>query len=493
MIMVGAAGSARRDARAGGTRARARRPVARKAPPAPRAAAKTLRDFPIGTRGRWIQKDGAFLFFHRAAEPVLRLKAPKPRPAPRAHGPHNKFDAPCLARADPATVLAGARGSWGVFAAHASKESSGASYCEQHPFRRRCRNATLPIARPAPGRGSLAIMTFVPPAAQEATRAAPAPAAVTGALGRLWRMSDRREQRDQVPAARGGHSPWVLRKGGDGKLGRVEAYLHREAALFQSIARAIDAAPGPARVLDIGANHGLFAISAALRGARVAAVEAQATLASIVKVAALANGVDVDVFHNAILDVPAVVEISELGAANEVNEGGTASLGAKRDGVRMVKVSTASVDLVARESFGTEPIDFLKIDVEGVEIPALRSTLGLLGRGGVRETSIEFGPARRWEEPETHGVAGANPTAATDVLRRIAETGYDAYLMIFGKCVPALNSTGGLAAEVFARENQLALVKRGGTHPCHSPSRLYCCGGALRPPGCTNIHCNATA
>lgn len=332
-------------------------------------------------------------------------------------------------------------------------------------------------------------MTFVPPAAQEATRAAPAPAAVMGALGRLWRMADRREQRvasSPVP-------PWVFKKGGDGKLGRVEVYLHREAALFQSIARAIDAAPGPARVLDIGANHGLFAISAALRGARVAAVEAQATLASIVKVVALANGVDVDVFHNAILDVPAVVEISELGAANEVNEGGTASLGAKRDGVRMVKVSTASVDLVARESFGTEPIDFLKIDVEGVEIPALRSTLGLLGRGGVREASVEFGPARRWEESETHGVAGANLAAATDVLRRIAAAGYDAHIMLFGKCVPALNATGGLAAEVFARENQLALVKRGAAHPCQSPSRLYCCGGALRPPGCTSFHCNATA
>ena len=85
-------------------------------------------------------------------------------------------------------------------------------------------------------------------------------------------------------------------------------------------------------MLDIGANHGLFALFAALRGARVAAVEAQATLASVVKVATLANGVDVDVFHNAILDVPAVVEIAELGASNDYNEGGTASLGAARGG-----------------------------------------------------------------------------------------------------------------------------------------------------------------
>ena len=155
----------------------------------------------------------------------------------------------------------------------------------------------------------------------------------------------------------------------------MAGYLKREAMLFKGMDRAIAAAaPGATpRVLDIGANHGLFAIFAALRGARVAAVEAQATLASLVKVSALANGVDIDVFHNAVLDVPAVVEIAELGAANDFNEGGTASLGAARMAaqggeVKMAQVRTASVDLVAREVFGADPIDFLKIDVEGVEL-----------------------------------------------------------------------------------------------------------------------------
>ena len=150
----------------------------------------------------------------------------------------------------------------------------------------------------------------------------------------------------------------------------MAGYLKREAMLFKGMDRAIAAAaPGATpNVLDIGANHGLFAIFAALRGARVAAVEAQAALASLVKVSALANGVEVDVYHNAVLDVPAVVEIAELGAANDFNEGGTASLGAARmasEGgeVKMVQVRTASVDLVAREVFGADPIDFLKIDV----------------------------------------------------------------------------------------------------------------------------------
>ena len=167
------------------------------------------------------------------------------------------------------------------------------------------------------------------------------------------------------------------------------------------------------------------------------------------------------------------VEIAELGAANDFNEGGTASLGAARmaseggEEVMMAQVRTASVDLVASEVFGADAtIDFLKIDVEGVEIPALRSSLELLGRGGVRDASVEFGPAKRWAESETHGVAGANPAAAVDVLHKIDAAGYDAYLTWGRFCVPALNATGELADEAFARECQLALVKGGLGHPC---------------------------
>ena len=73
----------------------------------------TLRDLPVGTRGRWEYKDGAFVFYSKRAL-VLRLRAPTVKKAKRSHDHHGTFDASCLVRADPRTVLAGMRGGWGV-------------------------------------------------------------------------------------------------------------------------------------------------------------------------------------------------------------------------------------------------------------------------------------------------------------------------------------------------------------------------------------------
>jgi len=459
----------------------------------------TLRDLPVGTRGRWEYKDGAFVFYNKR-ELVLRLRAPTVKKAKRSHDHHGTFDASCLVRADPMKVLAGMRGGWGVL-----ETGKPTRECEQHPKREVCLEQAaekrrtgewVPLAimtvatRDAPRRrldGAKARRSWrlwqaigrrKQPAQRRAKREPPAPPAPTSPVTRRPECEkhpkrkacgDPPQEPPPAPEPADQSLPWVQRREKGTKLGRVAGYLKREAMLFKGMDRAIAvAAPGATpNVLDIGANHGLFAIVAALRGAKVAAVEAQGTLASLVKVSALANGVDVEVYHNAVLDVPAVVEIAELGASDDSNEGGTASLGAARGEVKMAQVRTASVDLVASEVFGTDAaIDFLKIDVEGVEIPALRSSLELLGRGGVREASVEFGPAKRWAESETHGVAGANPAAAIDALHKIDAAGYDAYLTWGRFCVPPLNATDALADEAFARECQLALVKGGLAHPC---------------------------
>ena len=358
----------------------------------------TLRDLPVGTRGRWEYKDGAFVFYNKR-ELVLRLRAPTVKRAKRSHDHHGTFDASCLVRADPTTVLAGMRGGWGVL-----ETGKPTRECEQHPKKPVCRDQAAEKRRTGEW-VPLAIMTV-------ATRDAPRRRLLDKARRswRLWQAIGRRRDKRKQPAPKlkppappaptspvtrrpecekhpkrkacgeppqepppapepaDQSLPWVQRREKGTKLGRVAGYLKREAMLFKGMDRAIAAAGATPNVLDIGANHGLFAIFAALRGAKVAAVEAQAALASLVKVSALANGVDIDVFHNAVLDVPAVVEIAELGASDDSNEGGTASLGAARGEVKMAQVRTVSVDLVASEVFGAEDIDFLKIDVEGVEL-----------------------------------------------------------------------------------------------------------------------------
>ena len=304
----------------------------------------TLRELPVGTRGRWEYEAGTFVFY-RKQELVLRLRAPTVKKAKRSHDHHGTFDASCLVRADPTTVLAGMRGGWGVL-----ETGKPTRECEQHPKKPVCRDQAAEKRRTGEW-VPLAIMTV-------ATRDAPRRRLLDKARRswRLWQAIGRRKQPAQrrvkrkppvlnpappaptspvtrrpecekhpkrkacgeppqepppAPEQADQSLPWVQRREKGTKLGRVAGYLKREAALFKGMDRAIAAAaPGATpNVLDIGANHGLFAIFAALRGAKVAAVEAQAALASLVKVSALANGVDVEVYHNAVLDVPAVVEI----------------------------------------------------------------------------------------------------------------------------------------------------------------------------------------
>ncbi|KAG1218503.1 hypothetical protein G6F68_021572 [Rhizopus microsporus] len=44
-----------------------------------------------------------------------------------------------------------------------------------------------------------------------------------------------------------------------------------------------------------------------------------------------------------------------------------------------------------------QPVHFLKIDVEGFEVPALRSAARLYELGLIENTVLEFGPPSRWD------------------------------------------------------------------------------------------------
>jgi hypothetical protein len=91
-----------------------------------------------------------------------------------------------------------------------------------------------------------------------------------------------------------------------GDRGLVRAHIRREltsyallkdaiggAAKQAQLATAVGQAPQPVVVLDVGANHGLFALFAATLGARVVAVEPQKDLCAVILAAAQMNGPEV--------------------------------------------------------------------------------------------------------------------------------------------------------------------------------------------------------
>lgn len=131
-------------------------------------------------------------------------------------------------------------------------------------------------------------------------------------------------------------------------------------------------------------------------------------------------------------------------------------------------MKTTSIDLLVNEICGgVATIDFLNVDVVGAEMPALRSALEVLGRGGVREASVVLGPASRWEAAEKNGVTGAG--AITEALGAVTAAGYDAYVAYddaHGRGCTSPFWQGRLAPGATTGKNRLVLVKRGAAHRC---------------------------
>ncbi|KAL0088150.1 hypothetical protein J3Q64DRAFT_1321730 [Phycomyces blakesleeanus] len=84
-----------------------------------------------------------------------------------------------------------------------------------------------------------------------------------------------------------------------------------------------------------------------------------------------------------------------------------------------------------------QPIHFLKIDVEGFELPALESASGLYEAGLVEHTVLEFGPPSRWdvtiEDGETMSLAEKRAVTLAQakkiLLRAVQEWNLDIYLL----------------------------------------------------------------
>ena len=100
-------------------------------------------------------------------------------------------------------------------------------------------------------------------------------------------------------------------------------------------------------VVDVGANHGLYALYAALLGADVIVVEPQASLCKVINYAAKLNGVSerIELHNNAVLEQPEMVSM-QLG---EVAEGAVASVkrptaGGTAGGTQALPISTLVPD-----------------------------------------------------------------------------------------------------------------------------------------------------
>ena len=120
----------------------------------------------------------------------------------------------------------------------------------------------------------------------------------------------------------------------------------------------------PGRVVDLGTHLGTFALYAAALGHEVIAVDASERNAAILRDCCKFNGFDrVNVIHAAITDSPGQVEFTELGpygvVANPLLNWPT------------VPVAATTVDALLAD-FGWPDADFVKMDIEGSEVAALR-------------------------------------------------------------------------------------------------------------------------
>lgn len=128
------------------------------------------------------------------------------------------------------------------------------------------------------------------------------------------------------------------------------------------------------RILDCGANIGLSAIWLKKHhpGAKITAFEADAEIAGLLRKNLASAGIgDVEVIEAAVWDADGEVSFQAEGAdAGRAGDGGT------------------NVRAVALGPYLLEPVDFLKMDIEGAELRVLRSCRE--GLRNVRHLFVEY-------------------------------------------------------------------------------------------------------
>eukprot|EP01062_Namystynia_karyoxenos_P035288 TRINITY_DN25857_c0_g1_i1.p1 TRINITY_DN25857_c0_g1~~TRINITY_DN25857_c0_g1_i1.p1 ORF type:complete len:460 (+),score=78.60 TRINITY_DN25857_c0_g1_i1:93-1382(+) len=260
-------------------------------------------------------------------------------------------------------------------------------------------------------------------------------------------------------------------------------HWNRENLTYALMREILGTTPSPVMV-DVGANHGFFALYALAAGAvRAVALEPQRRLVAAIEASAAGNGWAgrLKVLHQAVSLQPTRVSMRRTRG-----DGGTAyaaRVGSreaapefaayppradKRTVAKRVATPAEEPEAESVEALPLSPVlsetgevTFLKIDVEGYEVAALLSALPDFQRRRLAHVVVEFGPPRRVRiDPSQlpglrQGVSQESSAlrlgASVRTLRAIAAAGYHLYI-IPGWCWADYEALGvlesGLAAAV---------------------------------------------
>ncbi|KAJ3167752.1 hypothetical protein HDU87_001471 [Geranomyces variabilis] len=186
--------------------------------------------------------------------------------------------------------------------------------------------------------------------------------------------------------------------------GTIQSDYSGESHLFRLMTRVIqmalklNPAEGP-QVLDAGANQGWYSLTAGVSGARyVYSFEPQPHLQKIMRMSARLNLVDdrIFIYPNAVLDTRIKARVKMSG------DGGIAHIVGKRD----FEVESVRLDEIKRH-LPSQPIAYLKVDIEGFEVAGIRSAAGLFEKSLVRNVVVEWGPPARWAQFKSSDVPAA--------------------------------------------------------------------------------------